>query len=192
VEQLALAKAVRLSSDRSSFGGSGKRISVVLCHREDPQRFTTFRFDVISIMAKLAKEKYLVLMVDDSEDDCLLIKMAIGKADRLRFIGSVSDGEELVSYLSGKEQYADRQRYPLPDMLLLDLKMPRKNGFEVLQWLQSQPIEDMTVVVLSGSDQREEVEKALDLGADYYHIKQPDTQKRSELIKLLEQYLTRK
>jgi len=47
------------------------------------------------------------------------------------------------------------------------LKMPRKNGFEVLQWLQSQPIEDMTVVVLSGADQREEVEKALDLGADY-------------------------
>jgi len=143
-------------------------------------------------MAKLAKEKYLVLMVDDSEDDCLLIKMAIGKADRLRFIGSVSDGEELVSYLSGKEQYADRQRYPLPDMLLLDLKMPRKNGFEVLQWLQSQPIEDMTVVVLSGADQREEVEKALDLGADYYHIKQADAHKRSELIKLLEQYLTRK
>jgi len=143
-------------------------------------------------MAKLAKEKYLVLMVDDSEDDCLLIKMAIGKADRLRFIGSVSDGEELVSYLSGKEQYADRQRYPLPDMLLLDLKMPRKNGFEDLQWLQSQPIEDMTVVVLSGADQREEVEKALDLGADYYHIKQADAHKRSELIKLLEQYLTRK
>ena len=143
-------------------------------------------------MAKLAKEKYLVLMVDDSEDDCLLIKMAIGRADRLHFIGSVSDGEELVSYLTGKEQYADRLRYPLPDMLLLDLKMPRKNGFEVLEWLQSQPIQDMTVVVLSGSEQRGEVEKALDLGADYYHVKQADARKRSDLIKLLEQYLTEK
>src|ERR1041384_2088196 len=108
-------------------------------------------------MAKLAKEKYLVLMVDDSEDDCLLIKMAIGRADRLHFIGSVSDGEELVSYLTGKEQYAAGSRYPLPDMLLLDLKMPRKNGFEVLEWLQSQPIQDMTVVVLSGSEQRGDV-----------------------------------
>ena len=142
-------------------------------------------------MAKQAKEKYLILMVDDSEDDCLLIKMEIGKADRLHFIGSVSDGEELVSYLVGKAPYADRQRYPLPDMLLLDLKMPRKNGFEVLEWLQSQPIEDMTVVVLSGSEQREDVRRAMELGADYYHVKQADARKRSELIKLLEQYLDR-
>src|ERR1043166_4648842 len=118
-------------------------------------------------MAKLSKEKYLVLMVDDSEDDCLLIKMAVSKADRLRFIGSVSDGEELVSYLTGKDVYSDRERFPLPDMLLLDLKMPRKNGFEVLEWLQSQPFKDMVVVVLSGSDHREDVEKAMDLGADY-------------------------
>ena len=141
-------------------------------------------------MAKLSKERYLVLMVDDSEDDCLLIKMAIGKADRLRFIGSVSDGEELVSYLTGKEEYQDRQRFPLPDMLLLDLKMPRRNGFEVLEWLKSQPFENMVVVVLSGSDQDDDIEKAMELGADYYHIKHPDSQKRSELIKLLEQYLT--
>src|SRR5438552_13834791 len=63
-------------------------------------------------MAKLSSEKYLVLMVDDSQDDCLLIKTAIGKADRLRFIGSVSDGEELVSYLAGKDDYGDRQRFP--------------------------------------------------------------------------------
>jgi CheY-like chemotaxis protein len=141
-------------------------------------------------MAKLSKERYLVLMVDDSEDDCLLIKMAIGKADRLRFIGSVSDGEELVSYLTGKERYEDRHLYPLPDMLLLDLKMPRRNGFEVLEWLKSQPFENMVVVVLSGSDQRGDIEKAMELGADYYHIKHPDSQKRFELIKLLEQYLT--
>src|ERR1044071_144540 len=142
-------------------------------------------------MAKLSNEKYLVLMVDDSEDDCLLIRRAIGKADRLRFIGSVSDGEELISYLTGKNGYSDRQRFPLPDMLLLDLKMPRKNGFEVLEWLKSQPFEDMVDVVLSGSEQREDVSKAIDLGADYYHVKEAESARRSELVKLLEQYLTR-
>jgi CheY-like chemotaxis protein len=140
-------------------------------------------------MAKAAKEKYLVLMVDDSEDDCLLVKMAMNKADRLRFIGSVSDGEELMSYLSGKNEYGDRVRFPVPDMLLLDLKMPRKNGFEVLKWLQSQPFEDMVVVVLSASDHPVDVQTALNLGAQQYVIKDGSAEKRGEMIKLLDQYI---
>jgi len=140
-------------------------------------------------MAKAAKEKYLVLMVDDSEDDCLLVKMAMNKADRLRFIGSVPDGEELMSYLSGKNEYGDRVRFPVPDMLLLDLKMPRKNGFEVLKWLQSQPFEDMVVVVLSASDHPVDVQTALNLGAQQYVIKDGSAEKRGEMIKLLDQYI---
>ena len=141
-------------------------------------------------MAKLSKERYLVLMVDDSEDDCLLIKMALGKADRLSFIGSVSDGDELVAYFQGDGPYADRIRFPLPDLLLLDLMMPRRNGFEVLKWLQSQPFDDMVVVVLSGSEQPEDARRAIDLGADHFHAKYADSRKRLELVKLLEQYLS--
>ena len=140
-------------------------------------------------MAKLAKEKYLVLMVDDSEDDCLLLKMALNRAERLRFIGSVSDGEELVSYLNGHGRYSDRERYPLPDMLLLDLMMPRKNGFEVLEWLRSQPFEELVVVVLSGSEQSQDVQKAMALGADHYHTKEASPHKRLELVKQLEEYV---
>ena len=142
-------------------------------------------------MAKLSKERYLILMVDDSEDDCLLIKMAVGSAERLHFIGCVSDGEELVAYLQGHGLYGDRIKFPLPDLLLLDLMMPRKNGFEVLEWLQSQPFEDMVVVVLSGSDQQQDVMRAMELGADYYHTKHGELRKRNELVKLLEQYLSR-
>jgi CheY-like chemotaxis protein len=140
-------------------------------------------------MAKLANEKFLVLMVDDSEDDCLLIKMAMSRADRLHFIGSVSDGEELVQYMTGQGKYADRERFPLPDMLLLDLMMPRKNGFEVLEWLRGQPFEDMVVVVLSGSQQSQDIQKAIALGADAYHSKEGSPAKRNELIKVLEEYL---
>src|SRR5262249_18276421 len=124
------------------------------------------------MMAKLAQEKFLVLMVDDSEDDCLLIKMAMSRTSRLRFIGSVSDGEELVEYMTGKGKYSDREQFPLPDMLLLDLMMPRKNGFEVLEWLRGQRFEDLVVVVLSGSEQSQDVQKALALGADHYHTKE--------------------
>ena len=143
-------------------------------------------------MAKLAKEKYLVLMVDDSEDDCLLLKMALSQTERLNFIGSVSDGEEVVAYLNGTGKYADREEYPLPDMLLLDLMMPRKSGFEVLDWLRQQPFDDMVVVVLSGSDHTPDRQKAMELGADYFHTKQASPQKRNELAKVLEQYLKSK
>ncbi len=79
----------------------------------------------------------------------------------------------------------------LPDMLLLDLKMPRKNGFEVLEWLQSQPLENILVVVLSGSEQQDDVTKAMNLGAHHYQVKHADSHQRAELIKMLEQYLTR-
>ncbi len=140
-------------------------------------------------MAKLSKEKYLVLMVDDSEDDCLLIKMALGDADRLHFIGSVSDGEEIVAYLQGSGQYANRLRFPIPDLLLLDLIMPRKSGFEVLEWLQSQPFDNMIVVVLSGSNRPEDIRRAMELGADGYQPKETSIRKRAELAKFLQQYL---
>jgi len=140
-------------------------------------------------MAKLSEEKFLVLMVDDSEDDCLLLKMALSRTDRLNFVGSLSDGEELVSYLTGKEKYSNRDQYPVPDMLLLDLMMPRKNGFEVLEWLRGQSFEEMVVVVLSGSDQSQDIQRAIALGADYYHTKEGSPLKRLELVKTLEEYL---
>lgn len=143
-------------------------------------------------MAEVANEKFLVLMVDDSEDDCLLLKMALSRTSRLRFIGSLSDGEELVSYLSGKGKYSDREKFPLPDMLLLDLMMPRKNGFEVLEWLRGQPFEEMVVVVLSGSDQAQDIQRAMALGADHFHRKEGSPVKRLELVKILEGYLTSK
>jgi CheY-like chemotaxis protein len=141
-------------------------------------------------MAKLSKEKYLILMVDDSADDCLLIRMAVGNAGRLHFIGSVSDGEELMAYLQGSGQYSDRIRFPIPDLLLLDLMMPRKNGFEVLKWLQTQPFEDMIVVVLSGSNHPGEAKQAIELGANYYQSKHADSQHRTELIDVLQRYLS--
>jgi len=128
-------------------------------------------------------------MVDDSEDDCLLLKMALSRTNRLHFIGSLSDGEELVSYLTGKGKYSDREQYPVPHLLLLDLMMPRKNGFEVLEWLRQQQFEEMLVVVLSGSDQSQDIQRAMALGADYYHAKEGSPLKRLELVKQLEEYL---
>ena len=142
-------------------------------------------------MAKKATEKFLVLMVDDSDDDCLMIQMAMSEAERLRFIGSVPNGEEVMAYMKGAGKYSDRNNFPMPDMMLLDLNMPRKSGFEVLEWLKSQPFDDMVVVVLSGSEKPEDAKKALELGANMYQSKSTNPGKRLELVKVLEQYLTR-
>ena len=137
-------------------------------------------------MAKLSKEKYLVLMVDDSEDDCLLIKMAVSKADRLRFIGCVSDGEELVSYLTGKDNYSDRERYPLPDMLLLDLKMPELSGFEVLEWIRKRPeYAALPVIIFSSSSHPDDPRKAKTLGADDYWRKPANSMHYAQVVDLL-------
>src|SRR5436309_299054 len=97
------------------------------------------------------RAKHLVLVADDSEDDGLLLQMAFEKLDGLRLVGRADDGEELQAYLKGAGKFADRVRYPFPDILLLDLGMPRISGFDILKWLSTQSFSNLKVVVLSGS-----------------------------------------
>jgi CheY-like chemotaxis protein len=123
-------------------------------------------------MARALKPQYLVLLAEDSEDDGLLLEMAFGQLDRLRLLPRMTDGEETIAYLKGDGKYADRRKYPLPDLLLLDLKMPRLDGFQVLQWLRANPFPRLVVAVLSGSDDPEQMAQALDLGAHFFHTKE--------------------
>jgi CheY-like chemotaxis protein len=98
-------------------------------------------------MAKLAKEKFLVLLVDDAGSDCLSIQLPEAQGRHLSFMGNMSDGHDLIACLR-KTAEAERVPVLLSDLLLLGLLLPRKDGFEVLRWLQSQPFEGLTVVVL--------------------------------------------
>src|SRR5262249_49374578 len=117
------------------------------------------------------KENFLVLMADDSEGDRMLFKHALGRADRLQLIGELTDGQQVVAYLKGTGAFANRAEFPVPDLLLLDLKMPRKDGFEVLEWLRTQSFDKMIVVVLTDSMHPEHIKRALDLGADLFQVK---------------------
>src|SRR5688572_21047999 len=102
---------------------------------------------------------YSVLIVDDSEDDKKLLEFAFQHLTRLRLVGRVADGQQAINYLKGEGIFADRLRHPFPDLLMLDLRMPRVDGFEVLAWLGTQSFPSLRVVILSGSGFSEDVEK---------------------------------
>ena len=115
--------------------------------------------------------------------------MGLQKAGLPHKIIHVIDGQDAIDYLSGEGSYSDRAKHPFPNLLLLDLKMPRLTGFDVLDWLQHQPgIQELPVVVLSSSDYPADIEQARKLGATEYKIKPGNPQL---LVELLEEFDTR-
>ncbi len=118
-----------------------------------------------------AKRTYTVLMADDSADDRFFLRRAMDDCDRFMPVAEVEDGAEAIAYLKGEGEFADRSRFALPDLLLLDLKMPRATGFDVLQWLKTESFPDLKVAVLSGSVLDSDKEKCQQLGAHAYFTK---------------------
>src|SRR5262245_26928604 len=103
-------------------------------------------------------EQAVILLAEDREDDILLLPRAFARGEIQNPLFVVRDGEEAISYLSGIGKYANRAEHPLPDLLLLDLKMPRADGFEVLRWIRQQAgLSSLRVVVLTASDQIRDV-----------------------------------
>jgi len=123
-----------------------------------------------------------LLVVDDDENDIRLLRRAFLKVGVDVYMEVVHDGEEAIQYLRGEDRFGDRQMFPLPRLLLLDLKMPRASGFEVLEWVRKQVgLRRMLVVVMTNSDEPEDVDRAYDLGANSF-LKKPDD--FSNLIKV--------
>lgn len=125
-----------------------------------------------------------VLLAEDNEDDAVLIMGAFQEAHVPYQLQQVEDGEDAIRYLQGEGTYGDRARHPLPFLLLLDLKMPVKSGFEVLDWIRSQPHFDrLLVVVLSGSALPGDVGRANQLGTNSYLVKSSDYKQLVLLLK---------
>jgi len=113
-----------------------------------------------------------ILLAEDSEDDAILIQATLRKAEVLNPVLAVSNGAQAIAYLKGEKFYADRNLFPLPGVILLDLKMPHKNGFEVLEWWKNQPqLSEILIVVLSGYYDLESIRYAYSLGARSFLIK---------------------
>ena len=134
--------------------------------------------------------KGTILLAEDDPNDVILFQRAMERAslsaDSLKVVG---DGEKAISYLSGQGIYADRDLYPLPALLLLDLKMPRKSGPEVLSWLRKQPqLRYMIVVFLTSSNSSEDVRLAYDAGANSYLVKPVEFIEMVEMIRNVSLY----
>ena len=133
-----------------------------------------------------------ILLAEDDPNDALLIKRAFQKAGLGDILKTVSDGGQAIDYLRGIDGYADRGRFPLPFMVLLDLKMPGTDGFEVLQWLRSQPdFKRLLVVVLTSSNLQADVDRAYDLGANSYLVKPVEFNEMVNMIQRFEAYSDR-
>lgn len=130
-----------------------------------------------------------ILLVEDNPQDILLVQRAFRKAGITNPLQVVNDGDAAVLYLSGEGVYSDRSLYPLPALILLDLKLPRRSGAEVLQWLrQQQGIKRLPVVVLTASQEYTDVNHLYDLGANAYMVKPVAFDNLVEIVTIINQH----
>lgn len=127
-----------------------------------------------------------ILLVEDNPKDVLLMQRAVRKAGIVNPLQIVNDGDAAVLYLSGQAPYNDRNSYPLPVLILLDLKLPRRSGAEVLMWLRQQPgIKRLPVVVLTASKEYIDINSVYDLGVNAYIVKPVVFNDLVEIVKTL-------
>lgn len=130
-----------------------------------------------------------ILVADDDAQDTMLVQIAAQRAALGLRLDTVKDGEEAINYLMGRAGYADRQAHPFPKMMLLDLKMPRLNGFDVLNFVRRQPgLKQLPIVIFSSSDDPKDIRRAYDAGANSYLCKPHSNDDLSALLKALEEY----
>jgi CheY-like chemotaxis protein len=136
------------------------------------------------------KRAFTILLVEDDLNDIFLVKRAFKMAHIDNPLQVATDGEEAVNYLRGQGKYADRQVFPLPRLVVMDIKMPRRTGFDVLDWIKraDRPIRLIPVVIVSSSDNPADINRAYELGANAYMIKPMDLHAVEHLFESLTHY----
>ena len=115
-----------------------------------------------------------ILLVEDDENDVLFLERAFDKAGAPRPFRVLRDGQEAIAYLSGTGGFEDRSEHPAPSHLILDLKIPRRNGFEVLEWIREQPhLKDLCTLILTSSPEERDRQWAAQLNAKAFYVKPP-------------------
>ena len=132
---------------------------------------------------------FTVLLVEDELNDIFLVKRAFKMAHLENPLQVVTDGEEATYYLSGKGKYADRKTYPLPRLIVMDIKMPRMSGFDVLEWIKHDGLlRRIPVIIVSSSDRSQDIDRAYELGANAYMVKPVNYQAVERLFESITHY----
>jgi CheY-like chemotaxis protein len=137
-------------------------------------------------------KEFTILLLEDDPNDVLLLKRALQKNGIQNPVQVLPDGIEGIAYFSRTGKYADRDQFPLPRVMIIDLKMPRMGGLEFLQWLKDHPeFRIIPTLVLSSSRENVDVAKAYALGANSYMVKPANFQDLENLIKIIHEYWQR-
>jgi DNA-binding response OmpR family regulator len=129
-----------------------------------------------------------VMVVEDSDDYAFLLSRALNHSRRFQVVWRAKDGQEAISYLGGAGQFGDRQRFPFPDAVLLDMVLPVKDGFEVLKWASDQRNKPK-LVMLTVLENEPKRQKALSSGADEFKVKPYDNQEMTEFMRWLDEWI---
>lgn len=145
---------------------------------------------IVCYLKEPMSDQALILLVEDEPSDAALVKRAFSKAKVLNPVHVLNSAEEAVAYLEGAGKYKNRAEFPLPALILLDLKMPGMGGHEFLKWLRKQPgaLQTLRVVVLSGLDDMRSVNDAYQSGANSFLVKPADFERFVEISQALNGY----
>ena len=130
-----------------------------------------------------------ILLVEDSDDDVFFMKRALKHAGIAHPVQVVTDGQAALDYLSGQNGYTDRERFPFPSLVLLDLRLPLVPGMEVLKWIRSEPqLTGLPVIVLTSSKHEMDVANAYSLGANAFLVKPSDSKELVSMVKAIGEF----
>ena len=143
----------------------------------------------LALARMVADARQPLVVVEDDDNDVVLLERAFRKSNLLNPLVFLPDGEVARDYLAGRGEYVDRAAHPLPVLMLLDLKLPRMSGLELLAWMREQPtLRSLPVVVLTSSRESRDLERAYALGANSYLVKPVAFETLLELVRAIGLY----
>lgn len=133
-----------------------------------------------------------ILVAEDTEDDAFFLRRAFRAIGMKNPVQILTDGDKVLDYLRGEAEFCDRAKYPFPSVLFLDIKMPRVDGFGVLEWLRDhQQCKVIPTIMFSSSEQPEDVERAYQLGANAYFVKPVSSAELEDMMRYAYEFWAR-